>query len=329
MQNSARKLKHGAHGPKLARINDLDRISFLIFSTKKMGDFPILDQFLLNWFIALCKIGFEGIEAPFDFIQGALVRLSRSKRGKSRAVLYAALARLEKAGFITRHKFRIGENHFETRIDFKSKILSHISLSVLIQDKTPCMSNRSTPKVRECFNNKPPRAIDIVPCKPVFDKTEKHKKRDREHPIIKSLQINATGENRRLVLARAFVELFQPGLCSSGLDWPAICRSWPGRTFDERDYFCRDVLIPALEARPEVEPEGPEGPDTRGRFDLGALVAAIAQNNASTGPTVKPAGPECDMSPEDLEILLAAKKHLKWVAPETVRLADITGGDTG
>ena len=230
-----------------------------------MPGLSVLDQFVLNWFIAFNKLGYGGIKAPFGFIQGALVRISRSEKGKSRSVLYGSFARLEAAGFIRRSRFRIGLDHFETEILFCEKLckfVSHLSTSVLNRDKIQTMSNSVSCNPRECFNNKPARAIDIVSDKPVLETVENDKKRDRVHPVIKSLQINTRGKNRPLVLARAFVEIFNPGLRSSGLDWPAVLRSWSGRTFAERDRFCVEVLIPELSIkRPYALPELLELPE--------------------------------------------------------------------
>lgn len=262
MQQAAKKTEPRR---RLAGIGDLGKISFLVFSTEVMPGFSILDQFVLNWFIAFCKLGYGGMKAPFEFIQGALVRVARSEKGKSRSVLYASFARLEAAGFIRRSRFRIGPDHFETEILFCEKLcgfVSHISLSVQNRDRIQTMSNRVSCIPTECFNNKPARAIDIVVDKPVLQTVRNDKKRDRAHPVIKSLQINARGKNRALVLARAFVEIFNPELRSSGIDWAAVLRSWPSRTFDERDRFCVEVLIPELSIkRPYALPELPELPE--------------------------------------------------------------------
>jgi len=239
-----------ATAPKTANYNTLDRIVRLIVDCEGTGDLTPFERILCSLYVALARMGYDSAKVTLESI---VRRLKILGQGKCLRTVKAAQTALETRGYIRRQKFRIGPDHFVSVIHFQPRLLSYISRYVQKSPEVDLTSTRVSCNSQLCFNKAPAPAPVVIVTKSTFKKGTNQKKEHRDHPVYYSLRCATQGmQSRRAILARAFCEIHNPVLRSTGLDWQPIIATWQTRTILEKEAFCREVLIPALETMPRA-----------------------------------------------------------------------------
>ena len=217
--------------------------------------------------VAAIRKGYTGISACMDAISRTIYRLCGQARSVRSA--FRAFAELEKAGFIIRQKFRIGPDHFVSKIRFNlAKFaywtcgkVSHISSSLpdcqqyeVTSEGVLVNSRNLSPNVE----HKPARVSERYVGGGKPQKEQGGKTRVREHPIVFTLRCIVRGSNRRYIIARAEVELTSRAMRTSGADLDKWEPAWTGLSIPEREIIAREQLVPYL-AKMQPAPPLQEG----------------------------------------------------------------------
>lgn len=238
---------------KTANYHTLERVNRLIVDCHGIQDLTNYERILFALYVVLARMGYSSNK----FTLAALARRLRALgQGRCLRTITTAQKGLEDKGFIRRRKFRVGPDHFVSIVDFQPRLLSYLSGYRQNLPKVDLTSIRLTPTPRELFNKAP------APAPVVFVNSDKRQKKEhRYHPVIYSLMIVTQGmKHRKQILTRARAEIQTPTLCISGLEWQPIISGWQDRTHEERESFCREVLIPALESDAcQIESVGASG----------------------------------------------------------------------
>lgn len=251
-----------------ATTQDLEKI---VFSTLQLAGTGMLSPLARRWLafcVVLARLGYVGIHAPMWAIVKAQYRAQGQTRSESTA--YRGLRALETAGYIRRQKYRLGPDKFATIVHFELEKFgywlrekAHIQsvtcdyinsqLSICEETEVTNQGSRVNSQDSSIKDNKPARAKSY---KEQFKKPLGAKK--REHPVFYTLKIVTRGmgkAKRRLLLARAYTELFAPKLRSSGADfqkWGDESK-WLELTISERETVAREQILPYLENMSPIE----------------------------------------------------------------------------
>jgi hypothetical protein len=247
---------------KIARKNDLYRIVATIFELPGTSNLSRRARRYLFFFIALAREGYCQIVAPLAVLADAIYRA----QGQTASIrtLSSALAELERAGFILRHKCRLGAHHSSSVID-------------LYPERFAFWTRVRTQKISPLPISPQPTSSYISPCRqvlPTDDRTIDHSRvnsccssvinnkeqraRARSnksanfayHPIIYTLicVIDKNDARKAELLDTAKREI-AGGENLTGIDWSYYSRLWhsldsnPG---GRRERTARAEIIPLL-----------------------------------------------------------------------------------
>ena len=141
--------RHEVSSCRIAYVNDLFSIQPCELALKGCGSLSFLARTWLAYFIALVRLDYNQIKAPV----GALAHaqwLAVAGYSRSRSSAFRALKELEQAGFIHRHKLRVGRdcrglvidlNHDRFTYWTQERKLNVLPLRTMSQ-VSPCVSTR-------------------------------------------------------------------------------------------------------------------------------------------------------------------------------------------
>lgn len=329
----------------LAVAQNLEQISFSTLQLAGTGTLKPLARRWLAFCVVLARLGYEGIHAPMWAIVNAQFRAQGQTKSESTA--YRGLKQLEAAGYIRRQKYRVGPDRFAVKIYFqldkfkywlreKAHIQS-VTCDYIAAQLSNCeevevtnQGSRVNSQDSSVINKQPARAKDTI--KSGFKKPSG--KMGREEPLFYTLKLVTQGmgkSRRRLILARAYLEMQAPKLRASGADWAKWLPQWSKLGIEERESIALEQIVPYLEnmapvekaskqikriisqaTRPAVSAVRASEDKPVSREDVEAMIraAGLGQSLKSDSEAPQEKEPEpSTLSDSDLEILRAAKQR--------------------
>lgn len=251
----------------LAVSQDLEKIGFSTLQLAGTGSLSPLARRWLSFCVVIARLGYEGIHAPM----WAVVKSQYQAQGqtKSESTAYRGLKALEVAGYIRRQKYRVSDDRFAVKIYFQlDKFKYWLREKTHIQSVTCDYIAAQLSKCEEVevtnqgsrVNSQDSSVINKEPARATIYNKEQGKNpmraKERETAIFYTLKLVTRGmgkSRRRLILARAFLELGAPKLRASGVDWEKWAPSWLELGIEERESIALEQIIPYLENMAPVE----------------------------------------------------------------------------
>lgn len=234
---------------RFAKSSDLEKLCYSIFDNHIAG-LSNKSRAMLSLIICLVKIGYNGLNAPVDAIVQSLKRSTGYTASKR--TVFRALAELESKGFFERKKYRVGSNRFSTVITFHVDAFSfwtrkkhdNISPMTTVCDNTVQVTNwrkdlgTSTISYVNSRNNN------------IYNKPRARASRSYSrwlHPIVFTLGLLLKGDEKKLAVSRANLELqIGPQMEGhSGVPWEAWPR-WQEMDRGARENIAKSEIIPRL-----------------------------------------------------------------------------------
>lgn len=328
----------------LAVAQDLEQISFSTLQLAGTGSLKPLGRRWLAFCVVLARLGYEGIHAPMWAIANAQYRAQGQTKSESTA--YRGLGQLEAAGYLRRQKYRVGNDRFAVKIYFKldkfkywlreKAHIQSVTCDYIASQLSKCeevevtnQGSRVNSQDSSVINKQPARAKDTI--KSGFKKPSG--KMGREDPLFYTLKLVTRGmgkTRRRMILARAYLEIGAPKLRASGADWAKWLPQWLQLGIEERESIALEQIIPYLVNMAPVEkaseqikriisqathiaPPAPQAPEDKpvSRGDVAAMIAAagLTESLETDSEPPRKKEPEPSTLPDsELEILRAAKR---------------------
>ena len=289
--------------PRIAEQNDLYSVNWvqsqLVGAQKlKSGTRPYL------WYLlALVKRGYETIAAPQRTIADACHRATGGN--KSIRSLQYALNELEENEFITRRKYRIGDDHFRSVI-----LINREAFSFWTRVKTKNVTPMPTRTHISTYAHdvRKDNVREITPCKSTHSSDNNYNtlaararcktsaKQFKFHPIIFSLLTVLFGRNIRRwpTVYPSAVQLAHAEISGetdrTEIRWGRWESEWQRMPISEREGICRTSFLPRLQSHSQ-------------KFDR----SKITPMKATSPPKPKPPRAK----PADLPPVLATPDHVR------------------
>jgi hypothetical protein len=288
---------------KIAGKNECFRVIRNNFELDGTGGLSPRERRYLHFFISLAKLGYGTVAVSMDTLAAAIYQA----QGQTRSVrtLRTALAELETAGYLTRRKYRIGEDHFRTVI-----VLNPDRFAYWTQVKTakviPLPTSSHVSSYRQDLPESDRRINPTVQTDSSSDnlrfeqraRSNFNTKKHRYHPVIYTLMVILKGQDRFPLLTLADSEV-RGGDNLSGVDWDYWSRVWPKLSASpggERERTAKREIVPLLLAA----------------IGKGPAVSPVVPKNLVTSP---PAEQPCDIIPASREEVRTLLRDLVTVIP--------------
>lgn len=266
---------------RLANVNVIRNLEWSKSGIAGTGDLSPRARRTLACYVAIVKMGYEGVSSPMGAVADAVWRVSS---GESRSVrtLQRANAELETAGYIRRVEYRVGKRSREGLIFFNSDAFSYwtgrISEKIIpLKCSTTCDMSHISPGTTSCRTLEVTTEVSsVTSCISSFNsniqpragarainidndrESQKSKpSRKRKNAVLFSLchVLGVIGDLPRADRARARaraecelkaesagVELVNP----SGVDWRYWSSRWAEMSIVERESMVRREILPNL-----------------------------------------------------------------------------------
>lgn len=320
---------------KFATIYDLDALDWTVmkFRNEKLDN---KSNVLLNLFVSIViktkKMGFR------DHIGCLTTALRRKGFSISDRSIFRALNSLESLGYISRRRYRIGEDRFSATILFSEEAFSFWTKKRT--EKTIPFKNTSTytspqlPNWQEDLNtnnintipdntniNKKQRARETYKTRD--DARAKKNNRTRKNPIIVTGEIaiskaNLSRKDRKDARGRLKAEIFTylAGIEMvnwSGIDYAYWLSKWDSFSWSRRESIFMSELLPYIINRKSF-PSEKKIPDSKIVNPTKEMIrdARMFLESRNPSPTLEQTDyPDIDMSDPDMVLLAAARDRIK------------------
>lgn len=310
-----------------ANSSDLQRVQFTI-NTIGAGQLTPKARQYLALIVSLVRMGYTGIACPI----GAITRKVHEMTGRYKdSSTYAAFRELETAGFIRRNKYRVGADHFGTKITFNLPAFAYwtkqgnkkVSALPTITYSSPYLQkiDKDTFTISSHHSNSP-----ITYIKRAKQCATNIKNGVRKWiPVINTIRV-LCGSPRAPEVSQANAEISGQVENRSGIDWQYWAPRWPEMTIAARESTARRELLPRLRNEPiktETHAKPPSSaprapaplpmPEVT-RSQIRALCANLESQFSSEPPSQRETAPPRAtpgipgaLSADDIKILEAAK----------------------
>lgn len=237
------------HRRRYATPHDLDCLQGLWYSPSGMAKLGRPGRSLLQFFVAIARMGFDGIDAPIGAISSSLYRVLGQT--KSDRTVFRGLSDLEANGFILRRSFRIGENRMRCLVRFNES-----AFRFLTAKKEPTSEYINSQLTKSQSSDRMNINLRVNSCNSSSYKKPREREQDKfqnwSHPIVFTLicLLGKTPRDRKLI-ARAKTEIMaeQAGIGiigGTGLEWSSFAKSWQKMAPAVREGIARADILPAL-----------------------------------------------------------------------------------
>lgn len=263
---------------KFASEFDISRIEFAIIE-RRNNKLDNKSNMLLSCFVALSKLGNNGISSPIYHI---LKMLNRNGYNISQRSIFRALSQLQSLGYITRQKYRTGDDRFRTIIRFADDAFSYwtqkrTSKIAPIPTRNDTSYNDSqlpnwqeedltntNYRVNSCnYNNKYTKQRASARDQIYFSKNDQKQpqsKRKKRNSVLTSIlicldkirELHRSDRKRALSTARCEIHAIDAGvqiIGGSGIDWKYWMSRWDNFSIPVREMTAKNEIIPLLLSR--------------------------------------------------------------------------------
>lgn len=238
-------------GYRLATQKDIDRIQFILYLVGSHYGLSALGSRFFFFLLTLRKMGYLGCKVSIGALTTAGRRCGITNSDRT---TFRGLAELEKNGIITRQKFRVKTDRFETIIHFSQekfdRFVREKPTSIEIPDNTYIDSQLPNWQ-KEDLTSKPvilPLTVNpIANVKKAKSIPKKPREKQINHPIVATLIAVLTGYKRWFACERAKREIVNMDVSNhSGVDFVHWGERWQSMSFAEREHIAKTEIAPLL-----------------------------------------------------------------------------------
>ena len=240
---------------KYATPGDLEKLDGIWYQSSGTFNLTKSGRRLLQLFVTLVRLGYEGVDTPIGCISKTLWRIIGESR--SDRTIFRALNDLEEKGFVVRKTFKVGDNRLKCIIRFRLDAFRFLSKK---KEPTQTHINTQLTKSRDTDRTSIKSRVNSLNITDLNNKPRaraRARKISRYHPIIVTLRIltfkmcqekRLSWAKRRVALSAADVEINGCELYTqrSGVRWDELKPKWLEMSPEERDSIARTEIIPQL-----------------------------------------------------------------------------------